>query len=403
MENQTTKRTDLSLNEGPLVNWLNNLLRSAASQGASDIHFEPYEKYYRIRFRQDGILYEHESPAPHLAARLTARLKVLAQLDIAERRLPQDGRFSLHFPDLQNRNVDFRLSSCPTLFGEKMVLRLLDPLHSQLEMDNLGLEDFQKNLFLKALNQPQGMILVTGPTGSGKTVTLYTALKYLNTETRNISSCEDPIEINLPGINQVNVNPKTGLSFANILRAFLRQDPDVMMVGEIRDLETAEIAIQAAHTGHLVLSTLHTNSAIASLTRFINMGIPKFNLASTISLIIAQRLARRLCEHCKLPASIPANALVDLGFSKNELSDIKLFGPKGCSHCKMGYRGRTGIYEILPFSNALATLLMQDAPETTLLAKACQEGLCLLKSSALHKVKQGIIGLAEYSRVIQDA
>lgn len=336
----TAPPTGTETDEAPVVRFVNKLLLDAINSSASDLHFEPYEKNYRVRFRQDGILYEITAPPVTLAGRLAARLKVMAHLDISERRVPQDGRFKMKISG--NRVIDFRMSTCPTLFGEKIVMRVLDPSATKLSVDTLGFEEFQKEIFLKCIHKPQGMVIVTGPTGSGKTVSLYTALNILNTSERNISSCEDPVEINLPGINQVNVNIKAGLTFATALRAFLRQDPDVIMVGEIRDLETAEIAVKAAQTGHMVLSTLHTNSAADSLTRLINMGIPAYNLATSITLVIAQRLARKLCPDCKVQIDVPEHALLEVGFKPEELKDLKIYGPKGCENCKEGYKGRLG-------------------------------------------------------------
>ena len=328
--------------DAPIVRFVNKILLDAIKMGASDIHFEPYEKAYRIRFRADGILQEVATPPINLASKLSARLKVMSRLDISERRIPQDGRIKLKLS--KTRAIDFRVNTLPTLFGEKIVLRILDPESAKLGIDMLGYEEDQKKLFMDALEQPQGMILVTGPTGSGKTVSLYTGLNILNTPELNISTAEDPAEINLEGINQVNVNPKVGLDFSSALRAFLRQDPDVVMVGEIRDLETANIAIKAAQTGHLVLSTLHTNSAPETLTRLRNMGVPAFNIATSVSLIIAQRLARRLCKHCKAVKDVPAEALMEAGFAEDEIGTFKLYGPVGCDKCNNGYKGRVGIY-----------------------------------------------------------
>lgn len=390
----------LDKDEAPVVRYVNKLLLDAINSNASDLHFEPYEKTYRIRFRQDGILYEMSNPPVNLAQRLAARIKVMARLDISERRIPQDGRFKMRISN--NRVIDFRVSSCPTLFGEKIVMRVLDPSSTRLDADSLGLEDFQKDIFLKTIHKPQGMVIVTGPTGSGKTVTLYTALNILNNNTRNISSCEDPVEINLPGINQVNVNVKAGLDFATALRAFLRQDPDIIMVGEIRDLETAEIAVKAAQTGHMVLSTLHTNSAADSLTRMINMGVPAYNLATSVSLVIAQRLVRQLCSHCKVPLKIPDPALLELGFKQEELQEITLFSPKGCENCKEGYKGRFGIYEFLPISSEIQNIIMNGGNAIAIAKQAELEGMWTLKRAGLHKAKQGLISLEEISRVTLD-
>ena len=348
---------DSDVDDAPIVRFVNKVLLDAINRGASDIHFEPYEKTYRVRLRQDGILSEFASPPVNLAPRLAARLKVMSRLDISERRIPQDGRFKMKLS--RNRAIDFRVSTCPTLFGEKIVMRILDPSTAKMGIDALGYEDFQKTLFLNAIHRPQGMVLVTGPTGSGKTVSLYTALNILNVSEVNISTAEDPVEINLPGINQVNVNPKAGLTFSNALRAFLRQDPDIIMVGEIRDLETAEIAVKAAQTGHMVLSTLHTNSAPETLTRLMNMGIESFNLATSVTLVIAQRLARRLCSHCKTIVKLPPEALLEAGFTEEEIkNNISVYEPKECGQCNKGYKGRVGLYEVMPVTEAIGKIIM---------------------------------------------
>lgn len=383
--------------DAPVVRFINKLLLEAINAGASDLHFEPYEAIYRIRFRQDGILYENTTPPVVLGPKLAARLKVMSRMDISERRVPQDGRFKMKIGP--QRTVDFRVSTCPTLFGEKVVMRILDPSSTKLDVDELGFEDFQKELFLKTIAKPQGMLIVTGPTGSGKTVTLYTGLNILNTSERNISSCEDPVEINLPGINQVNVNVKAGLTFAVALRAFLRQDPDVIMVGEIRDLETAEIAIKAAQTGHMVLSTLHTNSAADSLTRLINMGIPSYNLATSVSLVIAQRLVRKLCPFCKTKIEVPEHALLDAGFTKEEIANLTLYGPKGCEKCTEGFKGRMAIYEMLPVSPAISTIIMAGGNAIDLYNQATKEGMWDLQKSGRHKVALGLTSLDEVTRV----
>ena len=370
----------------------------AIRRGASDIHFEPYEKIYRVRLRMDGVLKELAQPPVQLAQKLSARLKVMARLDIAERRVPQDGRIKMKLS--KNRAIDFRVSSCPTLFGEKIVMRILDPAQASLGIDSLGYEPFQKELYTKYLAKPQGMILVTGPTGSGKTVSLYTGLNILNREDTNISTAEDPAEINLPGVNQVNVNPKVGLTFAAAMRAFLRQDPDVIMVGEIRDLETAEIAIKAAQTGHLVLSTLHTNDAPQTLTRLVDMGVKPYAIATSVSLIIAQRLARRLCSSCKQPIEVPKEALVKEGFREEEVANgLQLFSPKGCGNCTDGYKGRVGIYQVLPVTEAIARIILDSGSAVDIAAEADKEGVWDLRRSGLAKVKAGLTSLEEVNSV----
>jgi type IV pilus assembly protein PilB len=365
--------TRADIEDAPVVRFVNKVLLDAIKKGASDIHFEPYEKSYRVRTRMDGVLKELARPPVALASKVTARIKVMARLDIAERRVPQDGRIKMKLS--QNRAIDFRVSTCPTLFGEKVVLRILDPSSAKLGIDALGYDEVQKEAYLEALAKPYGMILVTGPTGSGKTVSLYTGLNILNTEDRNISTAEDPAEINLPGINQVNVHPKVGLTFATSLKAFLRQDPDVIMVGEIRDLETAEIAIKAAQTGHLVLSTLHTNDAPKTLTRMVDMGVKPYAIASTVSLIIAQRLARRLCNNCKQPKEIPAEALLKEGFREEELDGLRIFGPVGCSQCTDGYKGRVGIYEVLPVTEAIGRIILAGGSAPEIRDEADREGI----------------------------
>jgi type IV pilus assembly protein PilB len=342
---------ETGVNDTPIVKFVNKVLLDAINRGASDIHIEPYEKTYRVRYRVDGVLNEVAAPPLALAGRIAARVKILSRLDIAERRLPQDGRIKMRIS--KNRAIDFRVSTLPTLWGEKIVLRILDPTSATIGVDKLGFEPEQKDLFMEAIHRPYGMVLVTGPTGSGKTVTLYTAVNILNTPDRNISTAEDPVEINLGGINQVNINEKAGLDFSSVLRAFLRQDPDIILVGEIRDLETASIAIKAAQTGHMVLSTLHTNSAPATLTRLVNMGVPPFNIASAVNLIIAQRLGRRLCEKCKTKLDLPNEALKKAGFTDKEIgAGLTLYGPVGCDSCNGGYKGRVGIYEVMPVSEA---------------------------------------------------
>ena len=388
------------VDDTPIVRFVNKVLLDAIKRGASDIHIEPYEKIFRIRFRIDGILQEVTEPPLNLAGRLTARLKVMSKMDISERRVPQDGRIKLKVS--KNRAIDFRVNTCPTLFGEKTVLRILDPSSAQLGIDALGYEDIQKKRYMDALANPYGMILVTGPTGSGKTVSLYTGLNILNTPDTNISTAEDPAEINLAGINQVNVNPKAGLTFAEALKAFLRQDPDVIMVGEIRDLETASIAIKAAQTGHLVLSTLHTNDAPQTISRLMNMGVPAFNVATAVSLIIAQRLARRLCD-CKQPADIPKDTLLKEGFTEEDLAgDTTIYAPNGCSKCNEGYKGRVGIYQVMPISEDMGRIIMSDGNAIDIADQSKKEGIDDIRRSALKKVLQGMTSLEECNRVTQD-
>jgi len=387
--------------EAPIVRFVNKILLDAIKTGASDIHFEPYEKSYRIRYRTDGVLHEVSTPPQNLAPRLSARLKVMSRMDISERRMPQDGRIKMKLT--KQRAIDFRVNTLPTLWGEKIVLRILDPSSAKMGIDALGYDDDQKQLYMDALHQPQGMILVTGPTGSGKTVSLYTGLNILNTPERNISTAEDPVEINLEGINQVHVNHKVGLDFSEALRSFLRQDPDIVMVGEIRDLETAEIAIKAAQTGHLVLSTLHTNSAPETLTRLRNMGVPAFNIATSVSLIIAQRLARRLCEHCKQPADIPKETLIAEGFTDELLKGAKIMAPgDGCPQCFNGYKGRVGIYEVVKVTPEIGRIIMEEGNSLEIAKKAEQEGFRNLRKSALMKAAEGITSLEEVNRVTKD-
>ncbi len=389
--------------DAPIVRFINKLLIDAIKQGCSDIHFEPYEKTYRVRFRTDGILKEVTKPPVNLAPRLAARLKVMSQLDISERRIPQDGRIKLRIS--KNRAIDFRVNTLPTQYGEKIVLRILDPTSAQVGIESLGYEDDQKQAYMETLHQPQGMILVTGPTGSGKTVSLYTGLNILNTTERNISTAEDPVEINMPGINQVQIRERVGLTFPEALRAFLRQDPDVIMVGEIRDLETAEIAIKAAQTGHMVLSTLHTNSAPETLNRLLNMGVPAFNVATSVNLIIAQRLARRLCTHCKkLADNIPEQILKQEGFDGIDipLDQIQLYHPQGCPKCTNGYKGRIGIYEVLKVTPAISQIIMEGGNSLEIARKGVEEGFRTLRQSALRRAAAGIISLEEANRVTKD-
>ncbi len=399
-EQEDSDSADADTDDAPVVRFVNKILLDAINTGASDIHFEPYEKIYRVRYRRDGVLKEIATPPVSLSRRISARLKVLSRLDISERRIPQDGRMKMKLS--KNRAIDFRVNSCPTLFGEKIVLRILDPSSAQLGIDALGYEPDQKELYLSALQQPQGMILVTGPTGSGKTVSLYTGLNILNTEDKNISTAEDPVEINLAGINQVNVQPKVGLTFSAALKAFLRQDPDIIMVGEIRDIETGEIGIKAAQTGHLVLSTMHTNDAPQSLSRMINMGIAPFNIASSVSLIIAQRLARRLCSSCKKATDIPKEALLEEGFKEEDIAGLKVYKPVGCDQCDKGYKGRVGIYQVMPVSDAMGRIIMEDGNAIQLADQAQKEGINDLRQSGLLKVKQGVTSLEEVNRVTKE-
>ncbi|WP_417870378.1 type IV-A pilus assembly ATPase PilB [Vibrio furnissii] len=395
-DDEKTTIEDLSQDDSPVSRFINQILLDAVRKGASDIHFEPYESHYRIRLRCDGILVETQQPASHLSRRLAARIKILSKLDIAERRLPQDGRIKLRLD--ADTAIDMRVSTLPTLWGEKIVLRLLDSSAANLNIDKLGYNEQQKQLYLAALTKPQGMILMTGPTGSGKTVSLYTGLRILNTEQVNISTAEDPVEINLPGINQVQVQPKIGFGFAQALRSFLRQDPDVVMVGEIRDLETAEIAIKAAQTGHLVLSTLHTNSAAETVIRLANMGIEPFNLASSLSLIIAQRLARRLCPHCKVAIMPPTALQQQFGLLAEDA--VYEAHPSGCTECTNGYSGRVGIYEVMAFHPALADAVMQRASIHQIETIAQQHGMQPLLQSGIEKLRAGITSFSELQRVL---
>jgi type IV pilus assembly protein PilB len=394
--------TAADADDAPVVKYVNKILVDAINKGASDIHFEPYEKRYRVRYRIDGILSEVASPPLSISAKLTARVKVMSRMDISERRVPQDGRIKLKLS--KKRAIDFRVNTCPTLFGEKVVLRILDPSSAQLGIDALGYEPEQKKLYMDALANPYGMILVTGPTGSGKTVSLYTGLNILNLPETNISTAEDPAEINLEGINQVNVNDKVGLTFAEALKAFLRQDPDIIMVGEIRDLETASIAIKAAQTGHLVLSTLHTNDAPQTLTRLMNMGVPAFNIATSVTLIIAQRLGRRLCSDCKTVDEIPEDVLLSEGFTKEDLAveGFKIYKAVGCDKCTNGYKGRVGIYQVMAISEEMGRLIMNGANSIDLADQAIVEGIDDLRRSALKKIMQGVISLEEANRVTKD-
>ncbi len=384
-------------NDTPVVRFVNKLLLDAIRKGASDIHIEPFEQYTRIRLRIDGILNEVARPAIAVSPRIVARIKILSRLDIAERRVPQDGRMKMRLS--KTHSIDFRVSTLPTLFGEKVVIRILDAAQAKLGVASLGFEVLQEKAFVEAMHRPYGMILVTGPTGSGKTVTLYTALQELNSPDLNICSVEDPVEINVEGINQVNINERANLTFAIALRAFLRQDPDIVMVGEIRDLETAEIAIKASQTGHLVLSTLHTNDAPSTLTRLLNMGIEPFNVASSVHIIIAQRLARKLCEHCKEPANVPDNALLKAGFTTEDLESLTVFKAVGCDQCTRGYRGRTGIFQVLPIGQEISDIIMRGGNETDVERIAHQQHIMDLRQSGLLKVKAGLTSLDEIERV----
>ncbi len=389
-----------SAEDAPVVRFINKVLVDAIKRGASDIHFEPYETAYRVRLRMDGMLRAVASPPAKLNARIASRLKVMSGLDIAEKRVPQDGRIKLNLS--KTKSIDFRVSTCPTLFGEKIVLRILDASAAKLGIDKLGYEEDQKKLFLEAIEKPYGMVLVTGPTGSGKTVSLYTALNILNVEGRNISTVEDPVEIRVPGINQVQQNAKRGMTFAAALRSFLRQDPDVIMVGEIRDLETAEIAIKAAQTGHMVLSTLHTNDGPQTISRLMNMGIAPYNITSSVTLVIAQRLARRLHE-CKRPANIPAPALLAEGFTQAEIdAGLEIYEAVGCPGCNEGYKGRLGIYQVMPMSEDIQKIVLAGGNALQIAAEAKRIGINDLRASALLKVKNGLTSLAEINRVTKD-
>jgi type IV pilus assembly protein PilB len=397
-EEKDADASSLSREDAPVVKFVNRILVEAIKKGASDIHFEPYEREYRIRYREDGLLVEVAAPPISLSARIAARIKVMSNLDISERRIPQDGRFKMKLS--RSRSIDFRVSTCPTVAGEKVVMRILDPGSIKLGIECLGFSPLQKEQFLHSVKRPQGMILVTGPTGSGKTVTLYSALSILNTIESNISTAEDPVEIKVSGINQVNINPKAGLTFSGILRSFLRQDPDIIMVGEIRDLETAEIAVKAAQTGHLVLSTLHTNSAAETLTRLVNMGIPSFNIASSVSLIIAQRLVRRLCESCKvIRDDVTAKSLIELGFCEDDVHALQIYKAVGCALCTNGYRGRIGLFEVLAMSKELGRIIMTGGNSLDILKQAQLEGMLTVYQAGLQKIKEGVTTIEEVNRV----
>ena len=401
-DGSSTEEEDVgsATDDTPIVRFVNKMLLDAIKTGASDIHFEPYEHSYRVRFRTDGVLHVASTPPPNLGTRLAARLKVMSEMDISERRIPQDGRIKMKLS--KTRAIDFRVNTLPTLWGEKVVLRILDPSSAKMGIEALGFEPEQQERFLSCLHKPQGMILVTGPTGSGKTVTLYTGLNILNTAETNIATAEDPVEINLEGINQVNVSHRVGLDFASALRSFLRQDPDIVMVGEIRDLETAEIAIKAAQTGHMVLSTLHTNSAPETLTRLRNMGVPSFNLATSVNLIIAQRLARRLCNECKETLAVPKAALMEEGFTETDIeTGFKIYGAhkEGCDKCNAGYKGRVGIYEVVKITPELSRIIMEDGNSLQLAEQARAHGFNDLRRSGLLKAMQGVTSLEEVNRV----
>ncbi len=387
-------------NNAPMINYVCQTIFNAIDKQASDIHFEPYEKVMRIRLRIDGLLYESANITIQSAHQIIAIIKVMAQLDVTEKRLPQDGRFKLE--NKKYHAYDFRLNTCPTIYGEKAVVRILNSSHHTLSIDMLGLENLQKKIFLEAMSKPQGMILVTGPTGSGKTVTLYTALSLLNNNKINISTVENPVEVYLTGTNQININQKIGLNFATVLRALLRQDPDVIMVGEIRDIETAEIALQAAQTGHMVLSTLHTNNAAETLSRLISMGIPHYNIAASLSLIIAQRLVRRLCIHCKKAISLPENILKELDILKHHFSIINLYAPQGCEQCQNGYKGRIGIFELLPVTSLINRMILEKDHPITIAQQAQQEGMHSLRVMGLQKVCEGLTSLQELDRVVKE-
>ncbi|GGC83814.1 type IV-A pilus assembly ATPase PilB [Vreelandella lutescens] len=393
-------KAEQNSDDAPVVKFVNKILLDAISRGASDIHFEPYETQYRVRFRIDGMLVEIARPPFALRHRIAARLKIMSRLDISERRLPQDGALKLQLS--RTRSIDFRVNSLPTVWGEKVVLRILDPTSAQLGIEQLGFNPDQQAAYENALQKPQGMILVTGPTGSGKTVTLYTGINMLNQIQRNICTAEDPVEIKVSGINQVNVLPKIGLNFASALRAFLRQDPDVVMVGEIRDLETAEIAVKAAQTGHLVLSTVHTNSAAETLTRLANMGVATYNIASSVSLIIAQRLARKLCNQCKTPADIPAEALRKAGFNQQDIRNASIYKAVGCKQCTQGYKGRLGVYEVVPITDEMRQLIMRDGNAIEIDQQARREGYPSLYQSCLSRVLDGSTSLEEVNRISKE-
>lgn len=400
---QNQDHLDLALDKqdnDTIISFVNNIIYDAIIRLASDIHFEPYEKNFRIRFRIDGILHERKQLPIHLASRIITRLKVLSNLDISERRLPHDGRCKMKLN--ATHEVDFRVSTCPTVNGEKVVMRLLDPTNSQIKMDNLGMNSEQISLFTQVIKQSQGMVLVTGPTGSGKSATLYAALNILNTGDKNISTAEDPVEIKVSGINQVHINPKAGLTFAKVLRSFLRQDPDIIMIGEMRDLETADIAIKAAQTGHMVLSTLHTNSAATTLIRLMNMNIAPYHIASSVTLIVAQQLVRKLCKHCRQPYQVPSDSLLKYGFNETNTNSITLFKALGCQYCLNGYRGRTGVFELLPLTESICHKILSMSHVGDIEKQARQESILSMRQVSLEKVKQGITTLEEIERILKD-
>jgi len=392
---------DTDVDDAPVVRFVNKVLLDAIKKGASDIHFEPYEKFYRVRFRLDGVLTEVAKPPIALTQKIAARIKVMSRLDVSERRVPQDGRIKLKLS--KNKAIDFRVSTCPTIWGEKTVMRILDSDAANLGIDVLGYEDFQKETFLENLHKPYGMFLVTGPTGSGKTVSLYTGINILNQTEVNISTAEDPVEINLPGINQVQVDEKTGMTFAKALKAFLRQDPDIILVGEIRDIETGGIALKAAMTGHMVMSTLHTNDAPQTLTRMQDMGLPTFGIATAVNIIVAQRLARRLCKNCIKPIEVPNEVLLEEGFTEKQIeAGVKISESEGCDQCNKGYKGRTGIYQVMPISEAMRRLIMDGATAIQLGDQSRSEGIPDIRQSGLKKVADGVIDMKELNRVTQE-
>jgi type IV pilus assembly protein PilB len=400
-DNRDENRDDTDIDDAPVVRFVNKVLLDAIKKGASDLHFEPYEKFFRVRLRIDGVLTELAKPPVALAGKIAARIKVMSRLDVSERRVPQDGRIKLKVS--KNKSIDFRVSTCPTLYGEKVVMRILDSDSSRLSIDVLGYEEAQKKIYLDNLQKPYGMFLVTGPTGSGKTVSLYTGINILNTNDINISTAEDPVEINLPGVNQVQVDEKTGMTFPKALKAFLRQDPDVILVGEIRDLDTASIAVKAAQTGHMVMSTLHTNDAPQTLTRLMDMGVPPFAVATTINIIIAQRLARKLCTNCKKPVDIPADALMAEGFTEAQVATrFRVYQAVGCDQCNGGYKGRTGIYQVMQISDAIKRLIMDGANAIAIADQAAKEGIPNIRQSALKKVMDGITSIEEINSVTME-